>query len=596
MQLFRLSGHLLSHITLCISATFSKGLVSSTLHSTSTLKRLAINYSSSLIVKLSSLPGSLVVLTWFSLVVHSAALSFSGLASCLLHSETLPCPRPRGLTPSTRIVSPCFARPRFQLGLSSRAPPDLAKRARSTLSDRSWLAFSTMYSTLQVLQRGLFSSNARFENCSPAFNSAVSLFVMSESRRCLTYLFRQAKHHFFALNKKTNFIRFCIEPRHATLSCLTRGLLSLYHNRDFYHSIKESHLWNLHCLLNCLLNCMSGWYLALHRHWHLNDSIDDTLRDTLLGMIWTTSTTTFHNLWYGNFVNLPHGLVKNPFLRDRFDTSHNLLLDLRDCHVHNSFNGALLITLLWDQSHNFTHLLHDLRNVHLRLAVWTQHRRASFLRTSVNSFPVSSTYCTSTRGTCTTAFAVKTVKLQQAAQNCIRSTLFRNCLHLVDLRLSSLRYTTSRTWCFHVLRADSTTVTLPCATRIFRNFTFSTYSITCIKSCHSKESLIDVRDDFLLRLHGVTLSLVLGAPSISVAPRVFPSRALPRPRLIAHRHRFPLQVWFFTSHASLVSWSRLGCLPCSCEDLFQLLFFTTSRPVSRPDDTWALRENVSQQL
>ena len=152
MQLFRLSrlsGQLLSHITLCISATFSKGLVCSTQHSTSTQKRLAINYSSSLIIKLSSLPGSLVVLTWFSLVGHPAAFSFSGLALCLLHSETLPCPRPRGLMPSTRIVSPCFARPRFQLGLSSRAPPDLTKRARSTLSDRSWLAFITMYSTLR---------------------------------------------------------------------------------------------------------------------------------------------------------------------------------------------------------------------------------------------------------------------------------------------------------------------------------------------------------------------------------------------------------------------------------------------------------------
>ena len=130
-------------------------------------------------------------------------------------------------------------------------------------------------------------------------------------------------------------------------------------------------------------------------------------------------------------------------MRDHFGTSHSLLLDLRDCHVHNSFNGALLITLLWDRSHNFTDLLHDLRNVHLRLAVWTQHRRSSFLRTSVNSFADSSTYCTSTRGTCTTAFAVETVKLQQAARNCIRSTCFGIvCTCLVDLRLSSLRYTT----------------------------------------------------------------------------------------------------------------------------------------------------------
>ena len=161
-------------------------------------------------------------------------------------------------------------------------------------------------------------------------------------------------------------------------------------------------------------------------------------------MIWTISTTTFHNLWYGGFVNLPHDLLRNPFLRDHFDTSHNLLLGLRDCHVHNSFNGALLITLLWDHSHNFTDLLHDLRNVHLRLVVWTQHRRSSFLRTSINSFPDLSTYCKSTRGTCTTAFTVKAVKLQQAARNCIRSTCFGIvCTCLEDLRLSSLRYTTS---------------------------------------------------------------------------------------------------------------------------------------------------------
>ena len=421
---------------MCISATCSKGLVSSTLHSTSTQKRLAVNYSSSLIVKLSSLPGSLVVLTSFSLVVHPAAFSFSGLALCLLHSEALPCPRPRGLMPSTRIVSPCFARPRFQLGLSSRAPPDLTKRARSTLFDRSWLAFITMYSTLQRLQRGHFASYARFQICSPAFNSAFSLFVMSESRRCLTCLFRQARHHFFALSIKANFICLCIGPRHATLSCLTRGLLSLYHN-DFYHSIKESHLWNLHCLLNCLLNCISGWYLALHRHWQLNGSIDDTLRDTLLGMIWTTSTTTFHNLWYEGFVNLPHGLLRNPFLRDHFDTSRNLLLGLRDCHVHNSFNVALLITLLWDQSHNFTDLLHDLRNVHLRLAVWTQHLRSLFLRTSVNFFPDSST----------TVYPHGDLHNGLRSQNCGTSTscsklhpkhLFRNCLHLLDRSSTAL--------------------------------------------------------------------------------------------------------------------------------------------------------------
>ena len=53
---------------------------------------------------------------------------------------------------STRIASPCFTRLRFQLRLSSRAPPDSTKRDRSTRSNWSRLASSTMYSTLQVLQ------------------------------------------------------------------------------------------------------------------------------------------------------------------------------------------------------------------------------------------------------------------------------------------------------------------------------------------------------------------------------------------------------------------------------------------------------------
>ena len=45
-------------------------------------------------------------------------------------SITSSCPRPCGLVPSTRIVSPCFALPRFQRGLSSRAPQDSTKRTR----------------------------------------------------------------------------------------------------------------------------------------------------------------------------------------------------------------------------------------------------------------------------------------------------------------------------------------------------------------------------------------------------------------------------------------------------------------------------------
>ena len=61
-----------------------------------------------------------------------------------------------------------------------------------------------------------------------------------------------------------------------------------------------------------------------------------------------------------------------------------------------------------------------------------------------------------------------------------------------------------------MLRADITTVThsVRYAWRSSRtSITISTYSSTCIKSCQRKESLIDVRDDFFLRLHGVSLSL-----------------------------------------------------------------------------------------
>ena len=52
----------------------------------------------------------------------------------------------------------------------------------------------------------------------------------------------------------------------------------LHHNKHVHHSVKELHLWNLHCLLNCL----DDRYSALHHHWHIDDSVDDTLRHTLL--------------------------------------------------------------------------------------------------------------------------------------------------------------------------------------------------------------------------------------------------------------------------------------------------------------------------
>ena len=94
--------------------------------------------------------------------------------------------------------------------------------------------------------------------------------------------------------------------------------------------------------------------MALHHHWHIDGSVDDTLRDTHLDHF----RRCFHDLKYGDVDNLLH--------------------------------GALLNALLWDQSHNFNGLVHALRNVfnrHLRLAISTQPRKITILRTSVNFFP-----------------------------------------------------------------------------------------------------------------------------------------------------------------------------------------------------------------
>ena len=91
-----------------------------------------------------------------------------GLALCLLHSEAptlgllhvlLP------LTPvdSRRLLGLCQIvshGPDSSWDLSSRAPPDSTKRARSTRSIWSWLAFIKMCLTLQVLQHG------HYERCS----------------------------------------------------------------------------------------------------------------------------------------------------------------------------------------------------------------------------------------------------------------------------------------------------------------------------------------------------------------------------------------------------------------------------------------------
>ena len=43
----------------------------------------------------------------------------------------------------------------------------------------------------------------------------------------------------------------------------------------------------------------------------------------------------FHHLWCINDHNLLHDPIRAQFLRDHFDTSRNLLLDLKDRHAHN---------------------------------------------------------------------------------------------------------------------------------------------------------------------------------------------------------------------------------------------------------------------
>ena len=52
----------------------------------------------------------------------------------------------------------------------------------------------------------------------------------------------------------------------------------------------------------------------------------------------------------------------------------------------HSLHGALLNALLWDQTHNFNDLRHVLRNVlnhHLRLAIWSQPPKITILGVNV---------------------------------------------------------------------------------------------------------------------------------------------------------------------------------------------------------------------
>ena len=225
------------------------------------MKRLPINYSSSLIglfLELSSLPGSLVTLASFSLVLHLAALfpsywvsklsvSLNGKALylTLLHSEAPPhadfftssCPRPRRFVPSTRIVPPCFARPSFQLGLSSRAPQDSTKRARSTcpsgrglhssrctrlnceILDIVQLRFNA--ASTESAQTNSFSSHARCESSEKLFSCANSAV------------------HMLRASLKTAISCLTLQTWLMRVSSSSHGHLSLHHNKHVYHSIED---------------------------------------------------------------------------------------------------------------------------------------------------------------------------------------------------------------------------------------------------------------------------------------------------------------------------------------------------------------------
>ena len=127
-------------------------------------------------------------------------------------------------------------------------------------------------------------------------------------------------------------------------------------NKHVYHSIKELHLWNLHCLLNCL----DVRYLPLHHHWHIDDSVDDTFRDTLLGNDLDHYHYFSHNLWCGDVVNLLLGALPNALLNRTTSMISS-----------TTFGTHSIVTCVLPSGRN--------------------RRRSAFLRTSVNSCPDVST-------------------------------------------------------------------------------------------------------------------------------------------------------------------------------------------------------------
>ena len=200
---------------------------------------------------------------------------------------------------------------------------DSTGRTRSTRSIWSQLAFITMYSAFKVLQRG------HCESCSSR-NTVLQMYFFVKQQDIISSP--------SIMKLSLSFIRLCIE---SSKMCGFELLMSFVETRHVSFMLqaflndtcrcipastsitksKELHLRN-----PPLSSELSGWSVL---------GITVPLAHQLLGIIWTTSTTTFHN-------PLP---------------------DLRDLVVHKLFTSAPLIALLCTCFRNC---------LHLRLTIWTQ--------------------------------------------------------------------------------------------------------------------------------------------------------------------------------------------------------------------------------
>ena len=156
-------------------------------------------------------------------------------------------------------------------------------------------------------------------------NSAVSLFVRSESRHhllrpqimklSLSFIRRKIKSSKIYGFERLSFIK----TQHVSF------MLQAFRLNDTCRCITTS------TSITQPRNYTCGTSTVFYTVWVVGTWHHRTAGTSALGMIWTTSTTTFHTP----------------------------LLDLRNPVVPNWFNNAPLIALL-GRSHNFTDLLHDL--------------------------------------------------------------------------------------------------------------------------------------------------------------------------------------------------------------------------------------------